>query len=59
MKALLGNKLNDFCLDTICFLSNVGDVLWDSFFGITASANWGRVFDLEIETLLLLYTKLS
>ena len=72
MKVLLGNKLNEFCLDTLCFLPNVF-FNWDSsfwltsFWGcsleflsiITASVNWGTVFDLEIPTWLLLHTKLS
>ena len=49
MKALLDNKLNDFCIDTLCFLLNVSLIEAAEFLSIiTASANWGTVFDLKI-----------
>ena len=49
IKALLDNKLNDFCIDTLCFLLNVSLIEAAEFLSIiTASANWGTVFDLKI-----------
>ena len=72
MKALLGNKVNDFCLPSAllfvkCFFNSSSSFWLPSFWGcsleflsiITASVNWGTVFDLQILTWLLLHTKLS
>ena len=53
MKVLLGNKWNDFCLDTLCFFCCLPNTFCAEFFNLSEVAqifviNWGKSFWLTL-----------